>query len=71
MKTSCLRLKLVELTSLQVSILMIRVKLTLQMLQTLLHTNPSHQDEPFQSIIFYCTHVIKWCYIVVIKVYSK
>ena len=28
---------------------MIRVKLTLQMLQTLLHTNPSHQDEPFQS----------------------
>ena len=29
---------------------MIRVKLTLQMLQTLLHTNPSHQDEPFQSI---------------------
>ena len=30
-------------------ILMIRVKLTLQTLQTLLHTNPSHQDEPFQS----------------------
>ena len=28
---------------------MIRVKLTLQMLQMLLHTNPSHQDEPFQT----------------------
>ena len=27
---------------------MIRVKLTLLTLQTLLHTNPSHQDEPFQ-----------------------
>ena len=32
---------------------MIRVKLTLQMLQTLLHTNPSHQDEPFQSIPYF------------------
>ena len=29
---------------------MIRVKLTLLMLQMLLHTNPSHQDEPVQSI---------------------
>ena len=29
--------------------LMIRVKLTLQMLQMLLHINPSHKDEPFQS----------------------
>ena len=35
---------------LEVSILMIRVKLTLQMLQMLLHTNPNHQDEPFQSM---------------------
>ena len=28
---------------------MIRVKLTLLTQLTLLHTNPSHQDEPFQS----------------------
>ena len=28
---------------------MIRVKLTLLTQQTLLHTTPSHQDEPFQS----------------------
>ena len=28
---------------------MIRVKLTLLTQQTLLHINPSHQDEPFQS----------------------
>ena len=31
----------------QVSVMMIRVKLTSQ---TLLNTHPSHQDEPFQSI---------------------
>ena len=31
---------------------MIRVKLTLLTQQTLLHTNPSHQDEPFQSRMF-------------------
>ena len=30
---------------------MIRVKLTLLTLQTSLHTNPSHQDEPFQSTL--------------------
>ena len=30
---------------------MIRVKLTLLTQQTLLHTNPSHQDEPFQSTL--------------------
>ena len=30
--------------------LMIRVKLMLETLQTLLHTHPNHQDEPFQSI---------------------
>ena len=41
MKTSCLRLKLVELTSLQVSLLMIRV---ISMYLTQLR----HQDEPFQ-----------------------
>ena len=29
---------------------MIRVKLMLLTQQTLLHINPSHQDEPFQSI---------------------
>ena len=30
---------------------MIRVKLMLLTQQTLLHINPSHQDEPFQSIL--------------------
>ena len=40
---------------------MIRVKL---MLQTLLNTNPSHQDEPFQSImhqnrIYVISHMFK------------
>ena len=34
---------------------MIRVKLTLQTLQTLLHTNPSHQNEPFQSELLMLT----------------
>ena len=45
MKTSCLRLKLVELTSLQVSMLTIRVILTYL---TYINIQTSRQDEPFQ-----------------------
>ena len=47
MKTSCLRLKLVELTSLQVSMLMIREK---SVYLTYLNTHSSHQDEPFHKM---------------------
>ena len=64
MKTSCLRLKLVELTSLQVSMLTIRVILTYL---TYLNVQTSRQDEPFQyqtpfvvvdNVSSFCSHKV-------------
>ena len=42
--------------------LMIRAKLMLQMLQMPLHTHPSHQDEPFQSIGKICHEFPQKCH---------